>query len=107
MILHLPMMFVSVPAVVSMFFEIIIPIAMFDLLENDYGINTSLFLNYDDAGQESIPWFNNQLQDLGYGNHNLIENLNTLIIIFVLYFVQLILILFFWLLVKLLTYFKI
>jgi hypothetical protein len=45
---HLPMMRVIFPANVTTFVSILIPIVMFDVLENEYGLDTSLFVKYDD-----------------------------------------------------------
>ena len=47
MILHLPIIFVLVPGNVSMFYERMIPIVMFDILENQKGYDTTLVLKYD------------------------------------------------------------
>jgi len=89
-ILHLPIFYVVVPANVVTFFSTIIPIAMFDILENDYGLDTSLILDYDDEGQEELnTYLYDQLENLGYGSHNLLGNLNTLGIVLIFYFIQL------------------
>ena len=47
MILHLPIIFVLVPGNIGMFYEILIPIVMFDVLENEKGYDTTLVLQYD------------------------------------------------------------
>ena len=53
-ILHLPMLFTPVPGNVISSFKVLISIAMFDILENDYGIGPELFLEFDEEGQERI-----------------------------------------------------
>lgn len=91
MTLHLPMLQILVPANVIMVFQVIITIAMFDILENDYGIGLELFMNFDDKGQEEISIdIRDQIKDMGYGSHNTINNLSTLAILIVLYFFKLI-----------------
>jgi hypothetical protein len=51
---HLPMMRIIFPANVTTFVSILIPIVMFDVLENEYGLDTSLFVEYDDEKQEEL-----------------------------------------------------
>ena len=51
------MMKITVPGIVIMFFEIVIPIAMFDILNNDFGFDTSLIFEYDDVGQGKLSPF--------------------------------------------------
>jgi hypothetical protein len=53
-IAHLPIMRVIFPANATMFLRILIPLVMFDILENDYGYDTSLFISYDDDGQDVL-----------------------------------------------------
>ena len=63
---------------------------MFDILDNDYGIGLELFMNFDDSGQEAISTdILDQIKDLGYENHNNVNNLGTLAILLVLYFAKL------------------
>ena len=50
-ILNLPLLLISVPAVVSMIFEIIIPIAMFDIFESDEYDVLSMVLTFDTDAQ--------------------------------------------------------
>ena len=54
MIIHLPMLFAIVPANVIATFKVIIALAMFDLLENDYGIGLEMILTFDEEGQKAI-----------------------------------------------------
>ena len=48
LILHLPLLNIIMPSNVMQIFEIIIPIVMFDVFENDYGIGPSLIMEFDD-----------------------------------------------------------
>ena len=48
MLVHLPMLKIVIPGNVMSFFEYFIPIAMFDILDNDYGIGYELILDFDD-----------------------------------------------------------
>ena len=50
MILHLPMLNVIVPGNVNMFIGLIIPIAMFDVLENDY-VNPSMLFEFEEESK--------------------------------------------------------
>jgi TRAP-type C4-dicarboxylate transport system permease small subunit len=60
MVLHLPMMWVVVPGNVSMLMSIIFPIVMFDILENDQGIDASMLHNFDEGIPEGVD---NELLD--------------------------------------------
>ena len=48
MILHLPLFRIIVPANVITMFQITIPIVMFDIFENDFGIGMDAFLEFDE-----------------------------------------------------------
>ena len=45
MMLHLPMLHVIMPANVSEFFSLILPVAMFDIIESSY--STELIMEFD------------------------------------------------------------
>ena len=88
--LHLPLLQTLIPANVMMVFQVIISIAMFDILDNDYGIGLELFMNFDDSGQEKMSIdIRDQVKDLGYQSYNTINNLSTLAILIVFYFFKL------------------
>ena len=52
MILHLPMFAVIMPGNVTMFFQILLPLAMFDVF--DPSIFLSYFVDFDDEAQEKL-----------------------------------------------------
>ena len=52
MIIHLPMLKIIVPANVSEFFSLILPIVMFDIIES--GFSTELVFEFDDEAQEEL-----------------------------------------------------
>ena len=82
------MFYVVVPANVCSFFSTIMPIAMFDILKNDYGVDSSLIFDYDEEGQEALnTYLYDQLENLGYGSHNLLGNLKTLGLVLIFYFI--------------------
>jgi hypothetical protein len=91
MILHLPMLRIIIPSNVAAFFRIMIPIAMFDVLEGFEdtvkGLFQSVNLNFrnSDMKVESRGMFD-QMRSLGYETSNSINNLGTIffVIIFLL-----------------------
>lgn len=50
LILHFPILKILMPANVSEFFSIIIPVAMFDVLDTDY--TTEIIFEFDEEGQD-------------------------------------------------------
>ena len=55
LILHLPLLKIILPANVISTFNIIIPVAMFDVLDNDdLSIEPLLIFEFDDEGTEMI-----------------------------------------------------
>jgi hypothetical protein len=54
MIIHMPMLRIIIPANVIVFYEIIIPIIMFDILEADY--STKYILNFDEDSKSSYDF---------------------------------------------------
>ena len=54
MLVHVPMLQAVIPGNVLGLFEYFIPIAMFDILDNDYGLGYELFLDFDDDTQEEL-----------------------------------------------------
>lgn len=90
MMLHLPMMHLIMPANVSQFFELILPIAMFDIIESTF--STELVLEFDyDKEEEMAPLIYGQIQDLGYGSHNSILNLGSLAVFSFIYYIKVVL----------------
>jgi len=54
LILHIPLFNVVLPANVVLFFQTILPFAMFDVLDNDLGLDASLILDYDEESERAI-----------------------------------------------------
>ena len=52
MILHLPLLRIIAPSNIITLFQITIPIVMFDVLENDYGLDMGLLVEFDEETQE-------------------------------------------------------
>ena len=52
MILHLPIFRIIIPSNVSQVFSVIIPIAMFDVLDPEW--TTQLIFEFDEEGQERL-----------------------------------------------------
>lgn len=89
-LIHLPMLYIIIPANVSQFFGVIIPIVTFDVLDPEY--TTMLVLDFDEDRQEELNIkILDQMEDLGYDSHNSILNLGSLAIFTVIYFVKVIL----------------
>lgn len=69
----------QIPANVSEFYSIIIPVAMFDVLDADW--TTQLVFEFDEEGQENLSGhIPGQMADLGYETHNAMLNLGSLAI---------------------------
>jgi hypothetical protein len=94
MIIHLPMLRIIVPANVSMFFSIIIPVVMFDIIAPEY--STELVLDFEEDDQVEF----NQMADLGYETHNSILNLGSIALFLSIYFFKIIALLSLWLIRK-------
>ena len=85
-ICHLPTIKIIVPPNVGSYYETVIPIVTFDILESTY--STELVLEFDNDLQEekSIDIFD-QMKDLGYSNHNLIQIIGSLGILMLIHFI--------------------
>lgn len=69
-----------------MIISVAIPIVMFDVLDNDAGIDASTFITFDeDFGELAAENITEQAQELGYESHNAFMNLGTMSIVFLLY----------------------
>ena len=96
MIIHLPMLWVVMPGNVAMFFKLILPIVMFDVLDSldDTEYDPNNYIPYDeDLNELDKNKFISQMKDLGYKTHNSILNLGSLFILLTVYFVRLIMLL--------------
>ena len=91
MILHLPMLMILIPANVSSFFSLILPVVQFDILDPEW--TTELVFEFEEDPDES---FENsfgrsvfdQMKDLGYETHNSMSLLGSLFIFTVIYFMR-------------------
>ena len=80
MVLHLPLINIVVPGNVTMIFAVIIPIAMFDVLDNE-SYNYSTLFKFDQQTNVS-----DQVQDIGYDNNSAMNNLGS-IVIYIFYYI--------------------
>ena len=88
MIVHLPMLSIMMPANVSGFFSIILPIVTFDIIDPEW--STELLFDFDEPGQERLNiHILDQMQDLGYDSHNSMLNLGSLALFSFVYYVRL------------------
>lgn len=95
MILHLPLVKVIVPGNVSMFFQTMIPIAMFDIFESSY--TTEYLLDFSEQQQEQFQAERlDQMTDLGYESNSAMLNLGSLALFTIAYFFKLFLFGFFY-----------
>ena len=76
MVIHFPIMRIIVPGNVSMLMSIIMPIVMFDILDNDKDIDATLIYDFDDEAQGDDIL--DQMEDIGYTTHYSILNLSTM-----------------------------
>lgn len=87
LVMHLPIMSIVFPGNIMTFFEILIPVVMFDLLEN-FEVIQQLFP--DSSGDaEKLQGIINQMSDIGYDSYNPLLNLGTIGLFLGLYFVKL------------------
>ena len=87
------MLWIIMPGNVTMFFRLILPIVMFDVLNglDDTPYDPNNFIEYDEEENElDKNKFISQMSDLGYKTHNAILNLGSLFFLIVIYFVRLI-----------------
>lgn len=79
------MLFIIIPGNVSMIIGFILPVAMFDVLENDYANPGMLFEFEPEEWSDDIF---SQIRDIGYETHSSILNLGTLFVLLSCYFLQ-------------------
>jgi hypothetical protein len=74
------------PAIVSGFFELILPILLFDIVDDNI---LGLLFNFDEPAQEIIKYrILDQMKDLGYENHNSIQNMGSLGLLCYIYLIR-------------------
>lgn len=81
-LVHLPLLNVIMPANVVAVYQVLIPIATFDFIPSEF---YDAFFTFDDAGQAGHDMqVADQAKELGYDNHNAMQNLNTIgVLVFV------------------------
>jgi hypothetical protein len=84
LILHLPIMNLKIPASALSFFQIVLPIVLFDILENVEYIENI----FGQQNKDSIVL--DQMKQIGYENTNTILNLKTIFVLMIFYFLRLI-----------------
>ena len=88
LILHLPFVRVVVPAIVSLFFNHLIPIAMFDITDPSY--TTELFFKFNHRKEKDLQNGRmGQIVDLGYKANSFTLNLGSLSLFMFIYFIKL------------------
>jgi len=92
LILHLPIFSVVIPGNVAMMFSLMVPVVMYDILDSSY--TSELLLTFDwDGQEEESSSIRSQVRDLGYGSHNSILNLGSVLVFVCFYFIEVI---FYW-----------
>ena len=94
--IHLPIFNILLPSNVILFFEKIIPIVMFDIIKEDWNLNPSDFMELDEEGGKLIenPKFPRQMANIGYDSHNFLQNIGSLQIFIMMYFMRVLFVLF-------------
>lgn len=93
-VIHLPIYNVLLPSNVILFFKKLIPIVMFDIIKDDWNLNPIDFMELDEEGGELMddPRFPRQMANIGYESHNFLQNIGSLQIFIMLYFMRLMLV---------------
>ena len=70
--IHLPIYNVLLPSNVILFFDKMIPIVMFDIVKDEWHLNPSDYLEFDEENNGLIddPKFPRQMANIGYDSHN-------------------------------------
>ena len=74
MILYLPISQIGFPANVSMLYNILLPLASLDVIPPQ--VSTNLIFHFSDNKDKP---YNKRLKEMGYGNHNAIENIGSVV----------------------------
>jgi len=101
-VIHFPMFRMLLPGNVTMFFKLIIPIVMFDILDglDDTKYDPNNAIEFDENNDLDTQKFISQMSDLGYKTNNSVQNLGSMFFILLIYFIRVALIGFFYLGVK-------
>lgn len=90
-IAHFPLLRILMPANVSFFLSMLLPLVMFDILdivEDTIYDPTLLFTFAEDKNELDTNLFTDQMVDLGYETHNSILNTRTLFFTIMFYFIR-------------------
>ena len=74
MIMNLPICEIGFPANVAMLYSVMLPLASLDVIPPE--VSTNIIFKF--SGGDDEP-FNKRLDEMGYGNHNAIENIGSML----------------------------
>jgi len=74
MIMNLPICEIGFPPNVALLYNIMLPLSSMDIIPPE--ISTDILFSF--SGKDDKPW-NDRLDDMGYGNHNAIENIGSVV----------------------------
>jgi hypothetical protein len=74
MIMNLPICEIGFPANVAMLYSVMLPLASLDVIPPE--VSTNIIFKF--SGDDDEP-FNKRLDEMGYGNHNAIENIGSML----------------------------
>ena len=80
MILYLPLCLVSFPPNINLLYKILLPLSTLDMIPPE--ISTDLIFNFSHDEDQA---YNDRLSEMGFDNHNAIENIGSIIYILALY----------------------
>jgi len=92
LIVHLPIFSIVVPSNVIMLFSLLIPIVMFDLLEQ-FELLQQIFPDSEEDSELYMGSYS-QIRDIGYDSLNIFMNLGTLAFLSAMYFLKVAFVLF-------------
>ena len=92
LIVHLPIFSIVVPSNVIMLFRLLIPIVMFDLLEQ-FQLLQQIFPDSEEDSELYMGSYS-QIRDIGYDSLNIFMNLGTLAFLSAMYFLKVAFVLF-------------
>ena len=86
--MHTPLLSTVLPGNAILFLQKMIPVIMFDMIREEWTINPTNHLRFDDdnnALRTEDPKFPAQMADIGYETHNFFKNLGSVYIYFLTY----------------------
>ena len=93
--MHIPLFSSALPGNVILFLQRVIDIVMFDIVKEEWKINPTNIMEFDQVGNEytkdeQARMFPGQMQEIGYENHNFIQNVGSLYLFIAIYIFKLI-----------------